>query len=238
MQGQDQTWPLASITLTSATSLVHEADDEDSTIRIGDISNGNGAGSLACYIGGIWNNPQPVGGNVVVVTLDLDNDQLGYDAGAARVVTHLLCLIVTHLNLACAPSPGTDRPCSMTVESCKQRCEATVAQQQKQIETLTAQLREQAAQIQKVSAQVEMIRPDAASGGESIRLLSRSAVREVSVSSIQIQPPREPARRLFCCTVAASLCEAPIPTRAWRPSAAPLTERRLQLNSFGSLESA
>ena len=34
-----------------------------------------------------------------------------------------------------------------------------VAQQQKQIETLTAQLREQAAQIQKVSAQLEMIRP-------------------------------------------------------------------------------
>ena len=61
-----------------------DADDENGTIRIGDISNGNGAGSLACYVGGIWNNPQPVGGNVVVVTLNLDNDQLGYDAGAAR----------------------------------------------------------------------------------------------------------------------------------------------------------
>jgi uncharacterized coiled-coil protein SlyX len=36
---------------------------------------------------------------------------------------------------------------------------ATVAQQQQQIETLTTQLREQAAQLQKVSAQVEMIRP-------------------------------------------------------------------------------
>ena len=36
---------------------------------------------------------------------------------------------------------------------------ATVAQQQQQIEALTAQLREQAAQLQKVSAQVEMIRP-------------------------------------------------------------------------------
>jgi len=35
----------------------------------------------------------------------------------------------------------------------------TVAQQQKQIEALTAQLREQAAQIQKVSAQLEMVRP-------------------------------------------------------------------------------
>ena len=37
-----------------------------------------------------------------------------------------------------------------------EKLQATVAQQQKQIETLTAQLREQAAQIQKVSAQVEM----------------------------------------------------------------------------------
>ena len=60
-----------------------DADDEDSTIRIGDISNGNGAGSLACFIGGIWNNPQPVGGNVVVVTLNLDNDQLGFDGAAS-----------------------------------------------------------------------------------------------------------------------------------------------------------
>jgi len=40
-----------------------------------------------------------------------------------------------------------------------EKLQATVAQQQKQIETLTAQLREQGAQIQKVSAQVEMIRP-------------------------------------------------------------------------------
>jgi uncharacterized coiled-coil protein SlyX len=37
--------------------------------------------------------------------------------------------------------------------------EATVAQQQKQIETLTAQLKEQAAQIQKVGAQLEASRP-------------------------------------------------------------------------------
>ena len=37
-----------------------------------------------------------------------------------------------------------------------EKLEATVAQQQKQIETLIAQLKEQAAQIQKVSAQVEM----------------------------------------------------------------------------------
>jgi uncharacterized coiled-coil protein SlyX len=37
-----------------------------------------------------------------------------------------------------------------------EKLEATVAQQQKQIQSLIAQLNEQAAEIQKVSAQVEM----------------------------------------------------------------------------------
>jgi len=40
-----------------------------------------------------------------------------------------------------------------------EKLQATVAEQQKTIETLTTQLREQAAQIQKVSAQVELIKP-------------------------------------------------------------------------------
>ena len=40
-----------------------------------------------------------------------------------------------------------------------QNLEATVAQQQKGMEVLTAQLKEQAAQIQKVSAQVRMSKP-------------------------------------------------------------------------------
>jgi hypothetical protein len=55
------------------------AADESDTIRIGDLSNGNGAGSLACFIGGIFANNQPRGGSVVVVTLDLSNDHLGWD---------------------------------------------------------------------------------------------------------------------------------------------------------------
>ena len=137
-----------------------DADDEDGTIRIGDISNGNGAGSLQCYVGGIWNNPQPVGGSVVVVTLDLDNDHLGYDDSFGW--SHLLRLIVAHLNLACAPSPANHATLNQKVEKLQATVtqqQATVAQQQKQIETLTAQLREQAAQIQKVSAQLEMVRP-------------------------------------------------------------------------------
>jgi len=140
-----------------------DADDEDSTIRIGDISNGNGAGSLACYIGGIWNNPQPVGGNVVVVTLNLDNDELGYDAGVARSDS---APATPHRNAPqrrVHPQPG-DRQTMLndkveTLQATVTQQQATVAQQQKQIETLTAQLREQAAQIQKVSAQVELIKP-------------------------------------------------------------------------------
>ena len=47
------------------------------------------------------------------------------------------------------------------IEKLKNDFQATVAQQQKEIESLTAQLKEQAAQIQKVSAQLEMSRPAA-----------------------------------------------------------------------------
>jgi hypothetical protein len=42
-----------------------------------------------------------------------------------------------------------------------QDLEATIAQNQQQIETFTAQLQEQAAQIQKVNAQLEMRKPAA-----------------------------------------------------------------------------
>ena len=132
-----------------------EAKDEDGTIRIGDVSNGNGAGSLACYVGGIWNNPQPVGDNVVVVTLNLDTDQLGYDAGAARSGN---APAAPHRNAPQhrgRPQPGNHAMLNQKVE----QLQATVTQQQQQIETLTTQLREQAAQIQKVSAQLEMVRP-------------------------------------------------------------------------------
>jgi hypothetical protein len=134
-----------------------EADDEDSTIRIGDLSNGNGAGSLDCYIGGIFNNVQPVGGSVVVVTLDLNDDHLGYDPGVARGGTAPVQRSVPLRR----SGPGTPtRPAMLHGKVGKvEKLEATVAQQQKQIETLTTQLKEQAAQIQKVSAQLEMAKP-------------------------------------------------------------------------------
>jgi hypothetical protein len=125
------------------------APDESSTIRIGDLSNGNGAGSLACFIGGIFNNFQPVGGSVVEVTLDLANDELGWDVGPSQSSGALVP--------RSAPGAPTQRPATLNGEV--EKLEATVAQQQKQIEVLTAQLKEHAAQIQKVSAQLQVSKP-------------------------------------------------------------------------------
>ena len=127
--------------------MVPRAADEDSTIRIGDLSNGNGAGSLACFIGGIFNNPQPVGGNIVAVTLNLDTDQLGFDGamgrgGAAPAVPHR-----NAPQPRMRPQPAHQAMLNDKVEKLQATVaqqQATVAQQQKQIETLTTQLREQA----------------------------------------------------------------------------------------------
>jgi hypothetical protein len=60
------------------------ATDESSTIRIADISI-DGFGSAECFIGGIFNNLQPVNSTTVVqVTLDLTNDHLGWDFGPSE----------------------------------------------------------------------------------------------------------------------------------------------------------
>jgi hypothetical protein len=50
-------------------------------------------------------------------------------------------------------------PASCTVTELKKDFRATVAQQQKEIQALTAALKEQAAQIQEVSAQIELSKP-------------------------------------------------------------------------------
>ena len=130
------------------------APDESNTIRIGDLSNGNGAGSLACFIGGIFNNFQPVGGSVVEVTLDLANDKLGWDLAPSQAGRSPVqrSVIVPRS----APQPRIRPQHQAMLNDRVERLQATVAQQQKQIETLTAQLREQAAKIQKVSAQFEL----------------------------------------------------------------------------------
>ena len=126
--------------------------DEDFTIRIADFS-ADGFGSAACFIGGIWNNEQPVGGSVVLVTLDLANDHLGWTAAAGAGAPNAPQRNAPQPRVR--PQPAHQAMLNNKVET----LQATVAQQQKQIETLTAQLREQAAQIQQVSAQLEMVRP-------------------------------------------------------------------------------
>ena len=131
--------------------------DEDLTIRIADFST-DGFGSAACYIGGIFNNEQPVGGSVVFVTLDLANDHLGWTAGAAAPNVPQRNAPQPRVR----PQPAHQAMLNDKVEKLQATVaqqQATVAQQQKQIETLTTQLREQAEQIHKVSAQLEMVRP-------------------------------------------------------------------------------
>src|SRR6266536_2237967 len=132
--------------------------DESSTIRIGDLSE-NGFGSAACFIGGIFNNFQPVNGvNIVQVTLDLNTDQLGFDFGPSQGGAPAAPRSAPQRRSA--PGAPTQRPALNNGKVGKvEKLEATVAQQQKQIETLTAQLKEQAAQIQKVSAQLEVSKP-------------------------------------------------------------------------------
>jgi uncharacterized coiled-coil protein SlyX len=137
------------------------AADEDSTVRIGDIS---GEGSIACFIGGIEANMQPVNGsNIVQVTINLDDDHLGWDFGPNGGAPHTPRAAPQRRS---EPQPRARPQLQHQAKNDKvEKLEATVAQQQKQIETLTAQLKEQAAQlkeqatqIQKVSAQLEMVR--------------------------------------------------------------------------------
>ena len=145
--------------------VVMLAADESNTIRIGDVSNGNGAGSLECYIGGIFNNFQPVGGDVVVVTLNRNDDHLGWDFGPGQAGSTPTQRSAPQRRSA--PGVSTDGPAMNGEVGKVQKLEATVAQQQKQIQTLTvqlteqaqtftAQLKEQATQIQKVRADLEM----------------------------------------------------------------------------------
>jgi len=133
--------------------------DESGTIRINDLSNGNGSGSLACYIGGIFNNFQPRGGSVVVVTLDLADDHLGWDVvtspneqgGQAPVQVPQRGVPAPRGPLQPAAHPQHQAMLNDKVET----LQATVTQQQKQIAALAATVKQQAAQIQKVSAQLE-----------------------------------------------------------------------------------
>jgi hypothetical protein len=148
--------------------------DEVNTIRIGDISI-DGFGSAECFIGGIFNNFQPVGGSVVEVTLDLNDDHLGWDVGPSQAPGRVRSVPSrgAPLNRGKPQVPGRPqqrqalndkveklqaavvRQAMFAVKQQKQ-IEALRAQLKEQAETFTAQLKEQATQIQKVSAQLQV----------------------------------------------------------------------------------
>jgi len=108
-----------------------------------------------CYIGGIVPQSQATNGvTVCEVTVRLADGRLGIDCthpsnpGGAPDSTPLRRSRPQQTHARPAMPNGTVGQV--------QKLEETVAGQQKQIEALTAQLKEQAAQIQKVSAQLEL----------------------------------------------------------------------------------
>jgi hypothetical protein len=106
---------------------------ESETIRIGDVFN------TACFIGGI--SGVVVVGNPVLVDA---NGQLGTAvAGSPLSMNEIL----------------KERQVVQQLKATTERQAAVIALQEGQIKALTAGLKQQADQIQKVSAQLEMIRP-------------------------------------------------------------------------------
>jgi hypothetical protein len=134
------------------------AGDESSTIRINDLSGGN---AQECFIGGIFNNFQPVGGTVVEVTLDLADDHLGWDVGPSQARPSVPTRSApAQRGKPQQPAPRPQAPANQAMLNDRvDKLQAVVQLQQKLIVTLTAQVKEQAAQIQKVSAEVEMMKP-------------------------------------------------------------------------------
>jgi hypothetical protein len=110
------------------------APSESETIRIGDVFNTD------CYIGGIF-GATATGGVTVVVNSD---GKLGtVPAGSPLSEREML----------------KQRHVVQELKATTERQAATIALQEGQIKALTASLKQQAEQIQKVSAQLEMIRP-------------------------------------------------------------------------------
>ena len=131
--------------------------DESSTIRINDLSGGN---AQECFIGGIFNNFQPVNGtNIVEVTLNLDNDELGWDVGPNQSAPSVPSRGAPVRRGSPQPRERPQLQHQAMLNGKVEKLQATVAQQQKQIEILRAQLKEHTAQIQKVSAQLEVSKP-------------------------------------------------------------------------------
>ena len=159
---------LALVNLTTGffnTAIGAAAGDNQTTghnnVYIGQGSFGVPGENNTCYIQGIANSSIPTA-NSAMVFVDLNSGKLATvltDANGNR-----LTLPISQSQLQAAPlgqpkavperyfEDGHQAMLNLKVE----KLQATVAQQHKQIVTLTAQLKEQAAQIQKVSAQLEV----------------------------------------------------------------------------------
>jgi hypothetical protein len=107
---------------------------ESETIRIGDALN------VACFVGGIAN--ATVVGEPVLV--DGATGQLGVAVAGSPLSSKEIL---------------KERQTVQALKATTERQAAVIALQEGQIKALTAGLREQAEQIQKVSAQLEMVRP-------------------------------------------------------------------------------
>jgi Tfp pilus assembly protein FimV len=108
-----------------------------------------GQGAGRCYIDNIYAHPVSAATAAFVM---VDSDGLlgtvtfdGSDPGG----------LSTHSPQPYVPQAATQATLNRKVD----KLQATVTEQQKQIEILTAQLKEQAAQIQKVSARLQISKP-------------------------------------------------------------------------------
>jgi hypothetical protein len=121
-------------------SGVQGVGGENNTIRIGD-NLPTGTGASACFIGGILSHFIPPNPGNSIVTIDPVTQQLGMttDFAAAKIEEQQKKIEEQQASIA--------------------ELKSTVAQQQKGMEVLVAQLKDQAAEIQKVSAQFEVSKP-------------------------------------------------------------------------------
>src|SRR5260370_30281843 len=123
VQGQDQTWSLASITLTSANSLVTTtgAPSPTKTLRSASPTSrlmGSGPQRASSVVSSTTTSQ--LGATLLQLLLILIPINLALTWPWAGLVPHLLRLIVTHLNLACAPRLTTTPSSMTTLISCKQ----------------------------------------------------------------------------------------------------------------------
>ena len=103
---------------------------ESNTVRIGD-NLPTGAGASQCFIGGILSHMVPISSGTPVVTIDTTTGQLGW-----------------------GPDFSANKIAGLQEKVEEQQ--ATITQLKSEMQTMVAQLKEQSAEIQKVSAQLEL----------------------------------------------------------------------------------